>query len=109
MPILERAPNTTQWGGPFDSSVVDKVWAKAQTSTPLSVILGTVKDICGATIHRADYGKTTRFGWEIDHIAPVASGGTDDLPNLQPLHWKNNRSKGDQLIPSPSIWCKVRS
>ena len=35
-------------------------------------------------------------GWEIDHIKPVARGGSDDLSNLQPLYWETNRNKGDQ-------------
>ena len=38
-----------------------------------------------------------KFGWEIDHIKPVSKGGTDNLSNLQPLYWENNRSKGDKL------------
>ncbi|WP_417736098.1 HNH endonuclease [Rosistilla oblonga] len=34
-------------------------------------------------------------GWEIDHIVPVSKAGTDQLSNLQPMHWQNNRVKGD--------------
>lgn len=36
------------------------------------------------------------------HIIPVDKGGTDDLANLQPLHWDNNAAKGDG-----SLVCKV--
>ncbi|MCB9358266.1 MAG: HNH endonuclease [Calditrichaeota bacterium] len=52
-------------------------------------------DSCGAKIRRECYGMTNEYGWEIDHILPVAEGGTDVLSNLQPLHWENNRHKGD--------------
>jgi 5-methylcytosine-specific restriction endonuclease McrA len=37
------------------------------------------------------------YGWEIDHINPVANGGTDIDNNLQPLNWKNNAAKSDKL------------
>ena len=103
MQFPERNPNTTQWGGSFDHRVVDAVWAKAQPSQ--SFVRTAKTDVCGAAILRGEYGTESLFGWEIDHIVPVASGGTDDLPNLQPLHWKNNRSKGDGL--EPSGWCVV--
>ena len=42
-------------------------------------------------INRKAYGnRSSAFGWEIDHIVPVARGGTDDISNLRPLYWEAN-------------------
>lgn len=63
-------------------------------------------DVCRAFLQRSKYGKTEEWGWEIDHVKPVSAGGTDDLSNLQPLQWENNRHKGDNY---PRWECKVKS
>lgn len=33
----------------------------------------------------------------VDHIVPLARGGTDELDNKQPAHWDCNQRKGDRL------------
>jgi hypothetical protein len=96
---LTRNPNTTRHGGPFSTETRVAVWNKATPTFFLDPALYR-KDACGATIEWAAYGDTnSNHGWEIDHVNPVSNGGTDDLWNLQPLHWRNNRNKGDSLSP----------
>jgi 5-methylcytosine-specific restriction endonuclease McrA len=62
------------------------------------------QDAFGWWMSRGHYGQTTPYGWEIDHIIPVARNGTDHPLNLQPLQWSNNRKKGDYYPTSASLY-----
>lgn len=99
-----RDRNTRSDGGPFDEATIEAVWEKG---TPES-FSHFRKDVYGASMFRAIYGREEPWGWEIDHIKPVSKGGTDDLDNLRPLQWQNNRAKGDSY-PDSKWTCAKRS
>ena len=105
MVMYARTINSTSRGSGFDLSTVESVWRKAK---PVAGNDPNVyrKDGCNAWIMRSAYGETIKYGWEIDHIKPVALGGSDSLSNLQPLYWENNRHKGDNW---PQWSCAVTS
>ena len=53
------------------------------------------RDVYGNLMLFSAYGnRGSDWGWEIDHIVPVARGGSDDLANLRPLHWRSNLLRG---------------
>lgn len=92
---MARNRNTDINGKAFGDTTVGEVWERGR---PIDRFDQNVwrYDRCGKPMKFSDYGKTdSEHGWEVDHIKPVANGGTDDLSNLQPLQWDNNRRKGD--------------
>lgn len=90
-----RNPGTRRNGTQFSELEKESIWRKG------AIVAGYDqnvfrKDACGAWMRKDRYGDTSsKFGWEIDHKQPVSRGGSDDLWNLQPLQWENNRRKSD--------------
>jgi hypothetical protein len=79
---MSKHLNTDVSGKPFDETIVEH--------PPLRV------DAYGALIWRGGYGNgNSKFGWEIGHKKPIPNGGRDEMENLQPVQWQNNRRNGD--------------
>lgn len=78
----------------FSDKTIQDIWEMAETVDGYNPNVWR-QDFAGAWIRRDYYGTCNVFGWEIDHKKPRALGGGDSSDNLWPLHWSNNRAKGD--------------
>lgn len=79
----------------FDEKTIENVWRAASVVDGFNADV-VRKDACGAWIMKSQYGnRDSVFGWEIDHVYPLAMGGDDEIINLRAMQWENNLSKGD--------------
>lgn len=92
-------------GGGWAESDLLKIWKKGKIVGNNDPAIWR-KDRCDAWMRYSGHGSAGKYGWEVDHINPVANGGTDLYSNLQPLQWENNRHKGDNY---PNWSCKIDS
>lgn len=97
---MTRNRNSDKNGHSFPSETVAAVWEKAKPLLKMETTMWRI-DKYGKAIKRTEYGKTTQYGWEVDHILPVAKGGGDNLSNLQALQWEINRQKADNYPWNP--------
>lgn len=65
-------------------------------------------DCDGRFIAWNEYGLTSPFGWELDHIFPSSIGGVDTIYNLRARHWLGNRSAGGALGAALNVLRKSR-
>ena len=75
--------------------LIDEMWEKAQPvrgRNPETWRRDDEKNL----IRKPSYGTQGEYGWEIDHKNPKSKGGSDNPRNLRPLHWEENREKGDK-------------
>lgn len=95
---MARTRNTDQQGNQWSEELIREVWNKGQVIPGFNPDKYR-KDSCGAWMQFDKFGYISEngVGWEIDHIKPVSKGGTDELSNLQPLQWQNNRSKNEEF------------
>ena len=77
----------------FTETLINQVWQKAKIVEGFDPTRWR-KDFADAWIQKDQYGIQSSFGWEIDHLKPQCVGGTDEMSNLNPIHWENNRAKG---------------
>jgi hypothetical protein len=88
-------------GTAFPPERVEAVWRTAREIPGFDPDLWRL-DANGDAICRPDYRCAEfRFGWEIDHVRPVALGGDDDDTNLQPLRIDTNRRRKGDRYPWP--------
>ena len=73
--------------------LIEDVWEKAKEMKGKDPDVWR-KDTYGNKIRFASYGTEGEYGWEIDHKNPKDKGGSNQLRNLQPLQWEENREKG---------------
>ncbi|RCS55772.1 HNH endonuclease [Bremerella cremea] len=91
---VARRTGSRSDGGSWNDATKLAVWQKGCVIAGYDPAVWRI-DACGSFMRFSEYGTLSDYGWEIDHVKPVSKDGRDDLYNLRPLHWQNNRSKGD--------------
>jgi len=89
-------------------SNIDLLWQKA-TPIPYFDPNDIRADSQGNPIKKSEYGnRNSPLGWEEDHIVPVARNGADNPANTQPLQWRGNVRKADNLTIEDILRGRVR-
>ena len=72
------------------------------TTSQILDLYGTDCHICGEPIDLEASRKSGTEGWErslwLDHVVPIAKGGSDLIVNIRPSHGLCNRAKSDKLM-----------
>nr|WP_317054348.1 HNH endonuclease domain-containing protein [Roseovarius sp. W115]MDV2927891.1 HNH endonuclease domain-containing protein [Roseovarius sp. W115] len=55
------------------------------------------RDSQGNVIYKPAYNRSSRMGWQVDHIWPRSKGGSDAGRNLQALQTSANKRKSNKI------------
>ncbi|MCV6599297.1 MAG: HNH endonuclease [Alphaproteobacteria bacterium] len=77
-------------------SKIDNIWDKGKPIRGKNPDVWR-RDSNGNKIRKPSYGTLGEYGWEVDHKHPKSKGGSNNIRNLQPLHWEANREKSDKI------------
>lgn len=80
-----------------DPAFISAVWDKADNEFGFYFFK---RDRFGTIIAKHHFGEQTEYGWVIELITPATSGGTTQLENLRPTHWKN---AGIEVMAMPKL------
>jgi hypothetical protein len=75
----------------FDISIINAVWDKAENEFGFVFFK---RDRFGDIIAKHHFGEQTQYGWTIEMVTPESIGGTRNIENLLPIHWKNVSKNG---------------
>ena len=78
----------------YQTKTILTVWAKAKEADGYDSSIWR-KDFAGAWIRRDSYGLRNEYGWVIGKKVPASENGTDELSNIEAMHWKNCEAKAD--------------
>ena len=77
----------------FSEQAKQAVWLATPGANPAD----QKQDPYGNTIVWGNHGQAVPGSWEIDHIIPVAHGGSNHINNLQAMHFLQNQYLGSTL------------
>jgi 5-methylcytosine-specific restriction endonuclease McrA len=81
----------------FEALRIRAIWNKGQIIPGEDPAIWRRDDFGNKIRFQNKSDRSSLYGWESDHIIPRATGGTDELANLRPLHWRANASLGGLL------------
>ncbi len=89
-----------------NKKIVEEIWDKSRychcSNDDCTISNHRLCGICGQKMLYGSYKgiksqNGSRYAWNIDHIIPLSKGGKDNKDNMQAVHVRCNRQKGNLI------------